>query len=830
MRAKRISKGSSTIDHIHSVSKVSREYKMPPCLTFINLKKAFDSVETEAVMEVLDNRGVPIQYIKREVGHGDPTSPRIFAASRKLEWNDMMGIVCLIHAQRNEHIRVHQLRLSVSGNKHEERPDPRAGQEETSDLERKSIEDVMKKNILLRAHLLNTALSALTYAPETWALRNQEENALTTGIPEGRSTGRLWHGKMEELLALSRPVRRSTGIKGAASSFYFSVCFHERMERFATFEMRRETILEFSGIVATVMLFCARSFRPVLLPHTVRPSTTPVVEEKRRHGIHHQPKPELAGLKDDECRKKFHQRKRKREGDADSFTKCIGCCKGNASGVTRTTGDFCPQKRLRKKSLPEWRFKWEDKKRNIMYNFAINDIIRNTVDHCSADVVLTRNAILKHVVNLKLAAACGPINQMLGRDPQGEFQKYFDTRVGDSMAVVNNPREVVAMLDCIDSMVDVLEYLHESGRKRRTYVRPEHVPFLETRFRDFDEYLSSQTPESFLQYTRLYPEEFEQLFEHLGGRLHHASTHAAPIGARQRLCIYLRFVGNGFNFTNLSEEFSCGKATVSAIVSEVMEAIIESETHNAFPPITRQYLEKVAEKTQELYDYPRAVGFLDGRHVAIKKPNGGIEEYLNYKNFQSIVLLAICDADYRFLLFDVGLPGNLGDASVFRSSSIFTFFNECDDLFPETADLGSVGPVQYHILTDDGLGQGVRYIEPFPGRSADTGSKQRFNKKHGCARRVIDIAFEMLQRRFAVLQKPLQLEPNRGGRLVTSLLILHNLVAYKQDVAAYVERYPAPTETLVGLQPIPQARGPERARLARERIVQHYDNLYGVLM
>ncbi|ETN77527.1 hypothetical protein NECAME_03191 [Necator americanus] len=398
------------------------------------------------------------------------------------------------------------------------------------------------------------------------------------------------------------------------------------------------------------------------------------------------------------------------------------------------------------------------------------------------------------------------------------------------MAVVNNPREVVAMLDCIDSMVDVLEYLHESGRKRRTYVRPEHVPFLETRFRDFDEYLSSQTPESFLQYTRLYPEEFEQLFEHLGGRLHHASTHAAPIGARQRLCIYLRFVGNGFNFTNLSEEFSCGKATVSAIVSEVMEAIIESETHNAFPPITRQYLEKVAEKTQELYDYPRAVGFLDGRHVAIKKPNGGIEEYLNYKNFQSIVLLAICDADYRFLLFDVGLPGNLGDASVFRSSSIFTFFNECDDLFPETADLGSVGPVQYHILTDDGLGQGVRYIEPFPGRSADTGSKQRFNKKHGCARRVIDIAFEMLQRRFAVLQKPLQLEPNRGGRLVTSLLILHNLVAYKQDVAAYVERYPAPTETLVGLQPIPQARGPERARLARERIVQHYDNLYGVLM
>ncbi|KAK6732754.1 hypothetical protein RB195_016862 [Necator americanus] len=56
-------KGFSTIDHIHTVSKlieVSREYKMPLCLTFIDLKKVFDSVETEA----LDNQGVPTQYIK----------------------------------------------------------------------------------------------------------------------------------------------------------------------------------------------------------------------------------------------------------------------------------------------------------------------------------------------------------------------------------------------------------------------------------------------------------------------------------------------------------------------------------------------------------------------------------------------------------------------------------------------------------------------------------------------------------------------------------------------------------------------------------------------
>ncbi|KAK6764911.1 hypothetical protein RB195_025013 [Necator americanus] len=83
---------------------------MPLCLTFIDLKKAFDSVEMEAVVEALDNQGVPTQYIKvlRELYSNfttgiapfykniiiDTISPKIFTATlenamRKLEWDDM---------------------------------------------------------------------------------------------------------------------------------------------------------------------------------------------------------------------------------------------------------------------------------------------------------------------------------------------------------------------------------------------------------------------------------------------------------------------------------------------------------------------------------------------------------------------------------------------------------------------------------------------------------------------------------------------------------------------------------------------------------------------
>ncbi|VDM54368.1 unnamed protein product [Angiostrongylus costaricensis] len=55
------------MDHIHTVTRlieVSREYKRPLCLTFIDLQKAFDSVEMEAVLEVLDSQEVLTQYIR----------------------------------------------------------------------------------------------------------------------------------------------------------------------------------------------------------------------------------------------------------------------------------------------------------------------------------------------------------------------------------------------------------------------------------------------------------------------------------------------------------------------------------------------------------------------------------------------------------------------------------------------------------------------------------------------------------------------------------------------------------------------------------------------
>ncbi|KAK6734702.1 hypothetical protein RB195_018101 [Necator americanus] len=59
--------GFSCLDHIQTVSRVievCREYRLPLVLTFVDYEKAFDNVETNAILSALVDQGVDASYVR----------------------------------------------------------------------------------------------------------------------------------------------------------------------------------------------------------------------------------------------------------------------------------------------------------------------------------------------------------------------------------------------------------------------------------------------------------------------------------------------------------------------------------------------------------------------------------------------------------------------------------------------------------------------------------------------------------------------------------------------------------------------------------------------
>ena len=166
---------------------------------------------------------------------------------------------------------------------------------------------------------------------------------------------------------------------------------------------------------------------------------------------------------------------------------------------------------------------------------------------------------------------------------------------------------------------------------------------------------------------------------------------------------------------------------------------------------------KIEERFRNRWNVPHAVSALNGKHIAIKKPKKSGSEYFNYKGYFSLVLLALVDADYKFLWVNVGASGSSFDAQIFNHSKLKRRIeNGTLGLPPPEPPGGQIYTT--FLLRDDTFALMPWLVKPYS-RCQLTREERIANYRISRGRRVVENSFGILVKGFRVLLTTMEQRP-----------------------------------------------------------------------
>ena len=238
----------------------------------------------------------------------------------------------------------------------------------------------------------------------------------------------------------------------------------------------------------------------------------------------------------------------------------------------------------------------------------------------------------------------------------------------------------------------------------------------------------------------------------------------------------LRFLATGDSFQSVEFNWRAAHNTIGMFVPEVCDAIVEEYAQEVFrTPTTTDGWREIAQGFQDKWNFPHACGALDGKHAAIRKPKHSGSIYYNYKGFFSIVILVLCDANYKAIWAHVGSPGSQSDCGIYNESPMFQGIqDETIKLPPPEPMPNDTEDTPFFFIGDDAFPLRQHILKPFSARYLET-EQLVFNYRLSRARRVVENLFGILASRFRYLLHTLEVSPEKAVSITKACLMLHNL-------------------------------------------------------
>ena len=287
--------------------------------------------------------------------------------------------------------------------------------------------------------------------------------------------------------------------------------------------------------------------------------------------------------------------------------------------------------------------------------------------------------------------------------------------------------------------------------------------------------------QSHFRYLRMSKQRFDRLLALVGpliSRRAYFSEVRACITPAERLALTVRYLATGNSQVSLSFSFRIGKSTVCGIVRETCEAIWKAlQREYVKAPSSEEEWKGVSTQFERKWNFPHCVGAIDGKHVVVQAPANAGSTFYNYKGSHSIVLMAVCDAHYRFILVDVGDAGRHSDGGVLSNSHFGQALEDETLCLPSDSALpGTSAPdLPYVFVGDEAFPLRTNMLRPYPGKNLEE-SLSIFNYRLSRARRVIENSFGILAARWCIFRRPIIAEPDNVVLFTKAAIALHNFL------------------------------------------------------
>jgi len=151
---------------------------------------------------------------------------------------------------------------------------------------------------------------------------------------------------------------------------------------------------------------------------------------------------------------------------------------------------------------------------------------------------------------------------------------------------------------------------------------------------------------------------------------------------------------------------------IGPIIDETCKHLIAVLKENEAKEFTEQFWIQIANEFNQKWNFPHCAGAIDGKHAAILRPGKSGSLFYNYKQFFSVVLMAVTDASYKFLYYDIGGYGSEGDSTVFQNCSFGMSLLE-NKLNLPTDKLVNGKPMPFVFVSDDAFPLHKNIMKPF---------------------------------------------------------------------------------------------------------------------